>query len=114
MSSANGWTTRKAPEDLAILYIGTRSGTTLQRARALTALGHTVVSIPSSYPRHWRLPAYLDAIYLLYHAVDRIRPSPDFYATNRRAIRRRLGNGGRCTTSWSVAPERRITSPPPR
>ena len=87
MSSGNGWTTRKAPEDLAILYIGTRSGTTLQRARALAALGHTVVSIPSSYPRNWRLPAYLDAIYLLYHAVDRIQPSPDFHATNRRAVR---------------------------
>src|SRR5688572_11344456 len=87
MSAAAGWRTRKAPEELAILYIGTRSGTTLQRARALAGLGHAVVPVPSNYPRNWRLPAYLDAIYLLYHAVDRIWPSPDFYATNRRAIR---------------------------
>ena len=87
MFLAEGWTTRNSPEELAILYIGTRSGTSLQRARALAGLGHAVVTIPSGYPRHWRLPTYLDAIYLLYHAVDRIRPSPDFYATNRRAIR---------------------------
>ena len=81
------WMTRKAPESLAILYIGTRSGTTLQRARALSELGHTVVPISSGYPRHWRFPTYLDPIYLLYVAVDRIHPAPDFHATNWRAVR---------------------------
>jgi hypothetical protein len=71
------WTAVSAPHPLAILYIGYRGGTTLQRARALSELGHTITFIPSNYPRSWGLPAYLDPIYLLYGAVRRIRPAPE-------------------------------------
>lgn len=80
------WTAFSAPRPLAILYIGARSGTTLQRARALSGLGHRVVLVPSNYPRNRRLPLYLDPIYLLYGVVKRIRPAPDFHGTNRRAL----------------------------
>jgi spore maturation protein CgeB len=88
--SAEG-TAVRVPRQLAILYIGTRSGTTLQRARALAGLGHAVTFIPSNYPRHWRVPSYLDPIYLAYGAVDRIQPSPDFHGTNWRAVRAARG-----------------------
>jgi len=74
-------------EELAILYIGARSGTCLQRARALSALGHAVVHIPSNVPRLWRLPHRIDPVYHLYRVANRICPSPDFYAANPRALR---------------------------
>lgn len=77
---------RVAPGGLAILYIGTRSGTCLQRARALSELGHTVVHIPSNIPRLWRLPCQIDPIYNLYRVANRIRRAPDFYGANVRAL----------------------------
>ncbi|MGH7819263.1 MAG: glycosyltransferase family protein [Candidatus Binatia bacterium] len=80
-------TTRVAPGRLAILYIGAPSGTCLQRARALSELGHAVVHIPSAIPRAWRLPEPIDLIYNLYRVANRIRPGPDFYGANLRALR---------------------------
>jgi hypothetical protein len=80
------WSARGAPESLAILYIGTRSSTALQRAHALSELGHALVHVPSNIPRLRRLPYRLDPVYQLYRVASRIRPSPDFYATNRRAV----------------------------
>ena len=85
-AAATDWTAQSAPRPLAILYIGAPSGTTLQRARALSGLGHRVVLIPSNYPRNWNLPVYLDLTYLFYGAVHRIRPYPDFHGTNHRAV----------------------------
>jgi hypothetical protein len=77
---------RVAPGELAILYIGAANGTSLQRARALEEIGHTVVHIPSNVPRLWRLPSQIDPVYNLYRVANRIRRAPDFHAANLRAI----------------------------
>jgi hypothetical protein len=71
---------------LAILYIGASSGTSLQRARALSELGHEVVHIPSNIPHAWRLPQQIDPIFNIYRVANRIRPHPDFYGANLRAL----------------------------
>jgi hypothetical protein len=75
-----------ARDELAILYIGAANGTSLQRARALSEIGHSVVHIPSNIPRLWRLPYQIDPIYNAYRVVNRIRRAPDFHAANLRAI----------------------------
>jgi spore maturation protein CgeB len=77
---------RIAPRRLAILYVGASSGTSLQRARALSELGHEVVHIPSNVPHAWRLPQRIDPIYNLYRVANRIRPHPDFHGANLRAL----------------------------
>ena len=77
---------RIASSELSILYIGATSGTSLQRARALAELGHSVVHIPSNVPRWSRLPERIDPVYNLYRVANRITPAPDFYAANLRAI----------------------------
>jgi hypothetical protein len=79
--------TRLAPVPLDILYIGTRSGTCLQRARALSELGHSVVHVPSNIPRLWSVPEPLDPIYNFYRVANRVRTCPDFYGANLRALR---------------------------
>jgi spore maturation protein CgeB len=77
---------RPTPDRLSILYIGARVGTSLQRARALSELGHQVLHVPSNIPRLYRLPERVDPVHNLYRVANKIRPAPDFYATNRRAL----------------------------
>ncbi|MCH2172283.1 glycosyltransferase [Myxococcota bacterium] len=60
----------------SILYVGTASGTCLQRASALADLGHHVDFIESEEPSRgdWRFP--------IYWAGNRIRRPPDVFRTN--------------------------------
>lgn len=60
----------------SILYVGTASGTCLQRARALGDLGHEVCSIEAEEPVRgdWRFPVYW--------AGNRLRRPPDVFRTN--------------------------------
>ncbi|MDP6243998.1 MAG: glycosyltransferase [Myxococcota bacterium] len=74
-------------EPLAILYVGSREGTSAQRARTLSDLGHEVVHLASSIPPNasWRYQVQRIARRL--HGRDGVRPYYDIDCANR-AIRR--------------------------
>lgn len=87
---------------LSIAYVGTPSGTCVQRARALQELGHLVTFIPAESPgsRGWR--------YQLYRLLRRLRPAPDLLGSNRRLLS--LARAGGIDLVWvdkglSIRPE---------
>ena len=74
-------------EPLAILYVGVRDGTSLQRARTLADLGHRVVHLPSglSPANSWRYQ--VQRVLRRLYGRDGMRPYPDVEGANR-AVRR--------------------------
>src|SRR5262249_49489754 len=69
----------KVPESLSILYVGTRSGTCLQRASGLAQLGHVLEFVDTGVPRSGLTRQ-------LFRLANKLGRPPDVFGANRRIV----------------------------